>query len=122
VFHANPNGRDQLYQMNVATRTVTPIAASAGNNTAPAFSPDGRFIAFNSDREAGWSDLYVFDIARDLATRLTFRMRVRSQPSWSSDGKRILFSALETGADEVYFVNADGSGLRRLTRGTEGTR
>jgi TolB protein len=100
---------------------VTPLPRSAGSDTAPAFSPDGRSIAFNSDR-AGPHDLYVLELERRTVARVTTKLAVRAQPSWSRDGRRILFSAGATGVEEVYVVNADGTGLTRLTRGTEGTR
>ena len=44
-------------------------------------------------------------------------------PSWSPDARRILFSGRSAGGvDEVYAIQADGTGLTRLTRGTEGIR
>jgi TolB protein len=62
------------------------------------------------------------DVATGAVTRLTTGLDVWSQPSWSPDGRRILFSARQTGIDEVYVVNADGTSLARRTRGTEGLR
>jgi Tol biopolymer transport system component len=47
---------------------------------------------------------------------------VFSQAGWSPDNTRILFSGRSAGVQEVYVMNADGTGLRRLTRGTEGIR
>jgi hypothetical protein len=49
-------------------------------------------------------------------------LRVRSQAGWSPDGGRLVFSALALGLDEVYVMSRGGSGLMRLTRGTEGIR
>jgi Tol biopolymer transport system component len=49
-------------------------------------------------------------------------LQVRGQPSWSRNGQQLLFSATGTGTDEVYIINVDGSGLQRLTRGSEGIR
>lgn len=54
--------------------------------------------------------------------RLSRDLDVWSQPSWSPDGRRLLVSASATGVMEVYAVSADGTGLTRLTRGTEGER
>jgi len=91
------------------------------NDTAPSVSFDGRFVAFNSDRD-GPGDLYVLEVSSGQVTRLTTALGVRSQPSWSRDGARLLFSATSTGVDEVYVIGRDGSGLRRLTHGTDGVR
>ena len=84
-------------------------------------SPDGRLVAFNSDRD-GPGDLYVLEISSGRVARLTTGLAVRSQPSWSRDGGRLLFSATSTGVDEIYVVGRGGAGLERLTRGTEGVR
>jgi TolB protein len=64
----------------------------------------------------------VLEIETNVVRRLTTALGVRSQPSWSLDGRTLLFSATGTGADEVYVVGADGTALRRVTRGTEGRR
>jgi TolB protein len=57
-----------------------------------------------------------------VVTRLTSGLDIWSQPSWSSDGRRLLFSARAKGVQDIYVVAADGSGLVRLTRGFEGVR
>jgi TolB protein len=97
------------------------LAESTGNDRAPAYSPDGRQIAFTSDRDGG-DDVYVMDAKGGKPRRLTHGLRVQAQPSWSPDGRRIAFSASASGKNEVYIVQRDGSGLQRLTRGGEGMR
>jgi TolB protein len=52
--------------------------------------------------------------------RLTTNLNAQAQPSWSPDGRRILFSASPNGVADVYVVNADGTGLTRRTRGADG--
>jgi Tol biopolymer transport system component len=48
---------------------------------------------------------------------------VQAQPSWSSDGRSIVFSAgVVAGDSDVYRIDADGGQLVRLTRGREGLR
>ena len=105
----------------MATRAARPLTQSAGNDTAPAVSPDGRLVAFVSDRDGG-SDLFVLDIASGDVSRVTRGLSVRGQASWSADGRRMLVSAMATGVSEVYSVGRDGSGVTRLTKGTEGLR
>ena len=122
VFYANPSGVDQLFVMNVASGEVRPLMTSKSNDTAPSVSPDGRFIAFQSDRGGDRPDLYLLDLSTQDVKRLTTGLAVRSQASWSRDGMRLLFSGVGTGVDEVYVIHRDGTGLTRLTHGTEGTR
>ena len=49
------------------------------------------------------------------ATRLTFDDAFDSSPAWSPDGRRIAFESERDGNDEIYVMNADGSGVARLT-------
>jgi Tol biopolymer transport system component len=49
-------------------------------------------------------------------------LHTQAQPSWSPDGRRLLFSAAPKGIADVYVINVDGTGLVRLTRGQDGTR
>ena len=75
------------------------------------WSPDGRQIAFVSQREG---DVAIYLMDSDGGNK---RKLVQGrEPSWSPDGRRIAFtsSAFE-GNDEVYLINTDGTGLRRLT-------
>ncbi len=79
----------------------------------PAWSPDGRWIAFNSDRERD-SEIYVMDSDCDEqncpARRLTHRDGLDSFPLWSPDGLQIAFTA----NFDVYVMDATGSNLHQL--------
>jgi TolB protein len=110
-----------LFVMQIGSREVHPMLVSTGNDMAPSVSPNGRLVAFHSDRD-GASDLYVLDRTSGAVTRLTIGLNVRAQPGWSKDGERLLFSGSATGVDEIYIVQRDGTGLKRLSHGTEGIR
>jgi TolB protein len=115
AWFANPQGRDQLFIMDLKSPggALVPIAASLGTDMTPAWSPDGRTLAFVSTRD-GPRDLYRVEIADGRVLRLTSGLDVWSQPSWSPDGQRLLFSAKTGDVDRIYVVNADGTGLRPL--------
>ena len=110
--------------LNVAERPVVVVAptpapaARLTDNDArdsfPAWSPDGRRIAFDSDRD-GNSEIYVMNADGSGVTRLTDNDAIDSFPTWSPDGRRIAFSSTRDGSFEVYVMNADGSGVTRLT-------
>jgi serine/threonine protein kinase len=74
------------------------------------FSPDGRRIAYGKDRQ-----LWVYDLIRSIASRLTEAGRVISA-EWTPDGKSIVFAWSKTGLDNLYIQSADGlSSMERLT-------
>ncbi len=80
----------------------------------PAWSPDGKSIAFRSNR-SGPSAIWVMrSDGRD--TKQLTRGSQDEHPTWSPDGKRIAFVRGKTGA--IYVMNADGTQARRITHGT----
>jgi Tol biopolymer transport system component/predicted Ser/Thr protein kinase len=76
------------------------------------FSPDVSRIAFSSvDPQHRNEDIWVYDIARSIATRLSFDPKDDTDPVWSPDGKQIVFSSDRSGdGADVFVKNADGTG------------
>jgi Tol biopolymer transport system component len=81
----------------------------------PAWSPDGRRIAFVSDR-SGNREIYAMDRNGRALRQLTRARGEDRWPAWAPHGQRIAFVSNRAGNDELFVVNADGSHLRRLTR------
>ena len=82
-------------------------------NNAPTWSPDGRFVAFASDRgeAAGKTDIYVADAAGRTVSRVTKNPGYNAYPSWSRDGRWLYFSAERAvGTRNVLRAAIDGAG------------
>ena len=79
---------------------------------SPAWSPDGKRIAFYSERD-GNAEIYVMNADGTAVTRLTNSTADEGYPSWSPDGKRIAFMR-RTGRTELFTMNADGSDQKPL--------
>ncbi|MGZ4381229.1 MAG: hypothetical protein ACXVZ2_04505 [Gaiellaceae bacterium] len=97
--------------------TKVPSAASSPENlfyqVDPAWSPDGKQIAFASTR-SGISAIWVMNADGSGAKLLSSGPHGASHPSWSPDGKQIVFGgANHTG---LYVMDADGSHVHRLGR------
>ncbi|HLV96191.1 MAG TPA: protein kinase, partial [Candidatus Acidoferrales bacterium] len=74
-------------------------------------SPDGRKVAAEIAASGTSSfNIWVFDLARGISTRLTFSSGIDAAPCWSPDGKTIAFMSNRNGQDHLYKKAADGTG------------
>jgi serine/threonine protein kinase/Tol biopolymer transport system component len=73
----------------------------------PALSPDGTRLAVTVG-ENGRGDIWIFDLKRGSASRLTFDPANEVNPVWSSDGSRIFFSSDRNGPYDIYQIPANG--------------
>ena len=117
VINADGSGSWRLE----TARLSLPAAAPYEFGERPAWSPDGRKIAFLGMGDDGNVDVYVVGADGLGQRRLTRHPGVDGNPAWSPDGRKIAFTrrAREFGAGKthIYVMNADGSGQRRLTHG-----
>ena len=76
----------------------------AADGACPSFSPDGRHIAFASNRDGNFE---IYAMAADGANpvRLTEHLALDVEPAWSPDGTRIVFRSDRTGNAEVYVID-----------------
>jgi len=88
----------------------------------PAWSPDGRTIAFAAN-VGGLTDLFAYDLPSDHLRRLTDDPFTELQPAWSPDGRSLVFvtDRFTSNIDQLQFgqlrlatMNADGTGVREL--------
>lgn len=94
-----------------------PLTESPGDDYLPAFSPDGRFIAFTSYR-SGTEEIWIMDSDGRNLKPLTTDPRKDWSPSWSPDGRKITFTSDRTGTNQIWVMESDGSRQSQLTRPT----
>ena len=93
------------------------IAAPPRAYMSPRISPDGTQVAIDV-REQG-NDIWIWSLARQTLTRLTFDPRADRSPMWTPDGRRIVFSSSRAGSPNLFWQTADGTGAaERLTEST----
>lgn len=94
-----------IWVMSTSGRNLHKLAPGG----RPDFSPDGRRVAY--ERDGG---IWVVTVSSHLQVWVT---GAGGNPAWSPDGRRFAFVRGDwvNGASEIYVMNADGSGARRLT-------
>lgn len=110
-----PRSGEEIFVMNVDGTGITAITNSEGDDRDPSWSPDGKKIAFTSERD-GNNEIYIMNSDGSNQTRLTFSPENEHFPEWSPDGKLIVFSRTMTdNANDLFIVDLNGVEVARLT-------
>ncbi len=80
----------------------------------PSWSPDGKQIAFETNRDGNW-EIYLMNVDGSGLVNISNHESRDQWPSWSPDGSRIAFQSYRDGNWEIYVMNADGTEQQRLT-------
>ncbi len=115
AFVSQRDGNPEIYVMNADGASQTRLTTAPGQDSWPAWSPDGSRIAFSSERD-GNPEIYVMDADGANQTRVTNNTDPDVEPAWSPDGARIAYvSTVGEGNTEIYVMDSDGSNQIRLT-------
>lgn len=120
AFGAQPSGRQvaydatELFLLNVESGELRRLTFNTYRDDSPSFAPDGERLVFTSAQD-GYNRLHILHIPTGERYRLTDQA-FGYVPAWSPDGRWIAFASNHEDHDqEIYIIQADGTGLRRVT-------
>jgi TolB protein len=113
-------GISNIYMSDYDGANQTRMTVTRALDIAPAWSPDGKAIAYTSYR-TGFQDIIVSYIYEGRRTNPMAGTAEKQNylAVWSPDGTKLAFTSNRDHNPEIYVVNRDGTGLRRLTNHPE---
>ena len=110
-------GDTDIYELRVGG-SPRPLVRSAFADLQPRFSPDGRRIAFASDRAGGTSEIWLAEADGGAPVQLTHGPgTLQGYPGWSPDGRRLVFDSRgDDGHVDIWTIDVSGATLRQITR------
>jgi len=126
LFSSDRDGNREIYSINPDGTDETRLTNDPGSDREAVWSPDGKRIAFVGTRDNLFGEIYTMNADGTNVVRLTNTPGASASPSWSKNGSQLVFSSNRDLFDpatatvnisqfEVYVMNADGSGVVRLT-------
>jgi serine/threonine-protein kinase len=115
VSTKGPSLRYQIQWLD-STGRITPLHMTRNMYENPRFSPDGKRLVFEIATGPARVDIWIKDLERDTASRLTHLSGRNHHPVWTPDGRSIVFASYFQGVWAIYWIGANGAGEeQRLT-------
>lgn len=114
------SGLPQIYIMDADGSNVQQLTKE-GYAVSPSWSPNGLLLAFSWIRHygpgaPGGQDIYLMNIATREFVQLTHDSGRNDFPSWSPDGRHIVFQSTRSGSEQIWTMLANGTHQQRLTQ------
>jgi TolB protein len=111
-------GTPRVYLLNLETKQREIVGEFPNMSFAPRFTPDGQQVIMSLlDEDGRNSNIHVLDLRSRQVQRLTNTPSINTAPSYSPDGGQITFESDRGGTQQIYVMNADGSGQNRISFG-----
>ncbi len=117
VFRRNDVAQSRLGFLELDTgdvRELPPIDRLSQVYT-PRWSPSGEKVAFSGFVEGGYRDIYIYDLAAETTQRVTADRHLDMSPSWSPDGRYVVFGSDRDDVYNVYAWDTEAEALHQVS-------
>lgn len=114
--------RGDIWIGNTTGGQAYPVTSHVEQDAYPIFSPDGKWLAFSSQRNGNW-DIFVVPTSGGTARQMTFSSASEIASDWSPDGKTLLYSSgrdLAPPNDAIFALDVKTLRFQRLTEDYRG--
>jgi TolB protein len=116
AFVSERTGASEIYTSDLFFGEMLQLTSDRSQSIMPRWSPDGRKILYTGYFQSGFPDIYLVDTATLQRTPFVSVKGTNTGARFSPDGSRVAMVLSGEGNPEVYVSNAQGRGIRRLTR------
>jgi TolB protein len=117
AFTSDRGGGPQIYVMSADGSNVRRLTFEGDYNAAPAWSPRGDWIAYVCRTQERQFKLCLISPDGQKRLQITSGPGLDDSPSWSPDGRHLVFSSTVNGQSHIFLINRDGTEQERLTSG-----
>lgn len=110
------NNRPSLFNLDIQKRRLSKLTDFQGTTMSADINPKNPdLVVFAAIDKYGNSDIYILDNLTGIRKRLTFAYSIEATPSFSPDGKKIIFTSDRSGMQQIYQMNLRGKNIKRIT-------
>ncbi len=117
VGKRSARGPKQIFIADFDGSNIKQITRGTEPHLSPAWSPDGRYLAFTSFENRS-PNIYVFDTKTKTISRITNRMGLDSGANYSHNGQLIAFTGARGGDTDIFVIDRSGANRKRLIQGS----
>lgn len=108
------SGKENIVAFEVDNARRWSYTGNSKNNISPAWSPDGKRIAYTGRIDNG--ELHIFVTGGGGSKQVTHYGAINLTPAWTSDGSRLVISSDKSEDSELYLINLNGKVISQLTK------